>query len=104
MAAFTINIADEDVPRVITAMCANYGYQTEVPNPDFDPDQDVDPDTNPESIPNPETTNKFANRMTRDFLMQNTVSYEIKVEKSNITPPIPPVIEDSEDAAPAPPM
>ena len=104
MAAFTINIADEDVPRVITAMCANYGYQTEIPNPDFDPDQDVDPITNPESIPNPETTNKFANRMTRDFLMQNTVSYEIKVEKSNITPPIPPVIEDSEDAAPAPPM
>jgi hypothetical protein len=32
--------------------------------------------------------------MTRDFLMQNTVSYEIKVEKENIPPVTPPVIID----------
>ena len=94
MAAFTINIADDDVPRVITAMCANYGYQAEIQNPDFDPDQPTDANLNPETIPNPETTNQFANRMTRDFLMQNTVAYEIKVEKENIVPPTPPVIED----------
>jgi hypothetical protein len=94
MAAFTIDIADNDVPRVITAMCANYGYQADIPNPDFNPEEDIDPITNPETIPNPETTNQFANRMTRDFLMQNTVAYEIKVEKANITPPTPPVIVD----------
>lgn len=94
MAAFTIDIADADVPRVITAMCANYGYQAEIPNPDFDLDQPIDANLNPETIPNPETTNQFANRMTRDFLMQNTVAYEIKVEKENIVPPTPPVIVD----------
>jgi hypothetical protein len=94
MAAFTIDIADADVPRVITAMCQNYGYQTEIDNPDFNPDLPIDPDTNPEKIPNPETPNQFANRMTRDFLMQNTVSYEIKVEKENIPPVTPPVIID----------
>ncbi len=77
-------------------MCANYGEQSTIPNPDIDMDLEVDPETNPETIPNPETTNKFANRMTRDFLMQNTVAYEVKVEKENIVPPVPPVIEDSE--------
>jgi len=93
MAAFTIDIADDDVSRVITAMCANYGYKTEIENPAFDLDQPAS-DENPETIPNPETPNQFANRMTRDFLMQNTVSYEIKVEKENIPPVTPPVIID----------
>ena len=45
---FCVDIADGDVDRVITAMCANYNYQTEIPNPDFNPDLPVDPDTNPQ--------------------------------------------------------
>ena len=94
MAEFCVNIADEDVSRVITAMCANYGYQQNIPNPDRDPQQPTDPETNPEYIPNPETTNQFANRMTRDFLMNNTVAYEIKVEKENVPQPTPPDITD----------
>ena len=47
MAQFCVDIADDDVERVITAMCANYKYQTHVPNPNFDPELPEDPDTNP---------------------------------------------------------
>ena len=39
MAQFTITIADEDVDRVITALCKNYGYHSDVPHPDFDPSE-----------------------------------------------------------------
>tara|TARA_R110002074_G_scaffold93028_1_gene203197 strand:+ start:261 stop:449 length:189 start_codon:yes stop_codon:yes gene_type:complete len=35
MAEFSIIIADSDVGRVIAAMCANYGYTENIPNPDF---------------------------------------------------------------------
>ncbi len=96
MAVFSVIIADDDVPRVINALCANYNYRAQIPNPAFNPDLPVDPDTNPETIPNPETTNKFANRMTRNFLMENTVAYELKVEKENVPQPTPPVIEDDD--------
>ena len=37
MAVFSVNIADEDVGRVISAMCANYGYKAEINNPDWNP-------------------------------------------------------------------
>ena len=96
MAQFCINIADADVNRVITAMCNNYGYQSQVPNPAFAPELPVDPDTNPESIPNPESSFQFANRMTRDFLMNNTIAYEIKKEKAAVPQPTPPDITDPE--------
>lgn len=96
MADFCINIADQDVNRVIGAMCANYGYNPQIPNPAFDPGLPVDPDTNPEFIPNPETSFQFANRMTRDFLMNNTVAYELKQEKDAVPQPTPPDITDPE--------
>tara|TARA_R110002012_G_scaffold114455_1_gene261206 strand:+ start:28 stop:321 length:294 start_codon:yes stop_codon:yes gene_type:complete len=96
MAQFSVIIADADVSRVITALCANYGYQANIPNPNFNPSLPVDASTNPESIPNPETSNKFANRMTRNFLMENTVAYELKIEKENVPQPTPPVIEDDD--------
>ena len=86
MAQFSVIIADADVARVIT----------NIPNPDFNPSLPVDASTNPESIPNPETSNKFANRMTRNFLMENTVAYELKIEKENVPQPTPPVIEDDD--------
>ena len=53
MAVFSVIIADADVPRVITALCANYGYQANIENPNFNPSLPVDPSTNPETIPNP---------------------------------------------------
>ena len=72
MATFCVEIADESVGRVITAMCANYGYQAMISNPNWNPAEPTDPVTNPEQIPNPETPDQFANRMTRDYLMNNT--------------------------------
>lgn len=95
MAQFCITIADADVDRVLTAICANYGYQANLPNPDFDPFQLEDPDTNPTLIANPETSSQFANRMTRNFLMNHTTAYELKVEKENVPHPTPPDITDS---------
>tara|TARA_Y100000592_G_scaffold28733_1_gene45747 strand:+ start:13836 stop:14126 length:291 start_codon:yes stop_codon:yes gene_type:complete len=94
MAVFSVNIADEDVGRVISAMCANYGYKAEINNPDWNPSLPVDPETNPERITNPETQSQFANRMTRDYLMSNTVAYELKVERENVPTPTPPNITD----------
>jgi hypothetical protein len=94
MAEFCVSIADGDVNRVIEAMCANYGYQAEVPNPNFDPELPVDPNTNPENIANPESSFQFANRMARDYLMNNTVAYELRKEKEAVPQPTPPDITD----------
>ena len=94
MAVFSVNIADEDVGRVISAMCANYGYEPEINNPDWNPSLPIDPETNPQKVANPETQSQFANRMTRDYLMSNTVAYELKVEKENVPQPTPPNITD----------
>ena len=75
MAVFSVNISDSDVTRVITAVCSNYGYQELVENVNFDPSLPPHSQTNPETVPNPETQSQFANRKTRDFLMENTVAY-----------------------------
>ena len=91
---FCVDIADDDVERVITAMCANYKYKVEVPNPNFDPELPEDPDTNPRNIPNPETSYQFVNRMGREFLMNNTVAYELKQEKQAVPQPPTPDITD----------
>ena len=85
MASFTIEISDDQVERVITALCANYHYNTQISNPDFDPalelEEDYDPTTNPQTIDNPETPYQFANRVTREYLQNNTVSYELQQAK-----------------------
>ena len=94
MAVFSVNISDEDVGRVINAMCGNYGYEPEIPNPNYNPSLPVDAETNPELITNSENQSQFANRKARDFLMDNTVAYELRLEKENITRPTPPNITD----------
>ena len=89
MAIFSIEIADDQVDRVITAMCANYHYNSQIRNPDFDPSledresEDYDPSTNPETIDNPETPDAFANRMVREYLINNTQAYEVQQLKAN---------------------
>jgi hypothetical protein len=89
MALFSIEIADDQVDRVIDALCANYHYRLQISNPDFDPaledreGENYDPSTNPETIDNPETKNVFANRMVREYLINNTQAYEIQQLKTN---------------------
>ena len=77
MAIFSIDIADDQVDRVIAAICANYNFQTQIANPDFDEDDD----NSPTMIDNPETTLQFANRMVREYLINNTQAYEVQLAK-----------------------
>jgi len=85
MASFSIEISDDQVDRIITAMCANYDYRTQISNPDYDPalehGEDYDPATNPASVNNPETPTQFTNRMVREYLQNNTIAYEVQVAK-----------------------
>ena len=83
MAIFSVEIADEDVGRVIDAVCANYGWQEQI----------LDPVTTA-FVTNPETKPVFANRMVREFLKDHVVKYETdkaiqKVKESlNLNPVI----------------
>ena len=88
MAQFSIEIADADVNRVITAICENYRRPTTVNNPDFiSPELMLDSnpefiDNNPEFIDNPESEYQFANRMVRKFLADNVEAYEVRVARA----------------------
>jgi hypothetical protein len=81
MAQFSIEIADEDIERVLLSVAYNYKRPDSIANPSFDAELPVDPVTNPETIPNPETHYQFSNRIVREFLSQNVKSYEIKEAK-----------------------
>lgn len=87
MATFSIEIPDDQVDRVITAMCVNYHYRSQIINPDYDPSledregEDYDPSTNPETIYNSETPSEFSNRMVREYLQNNTAAYEAQIAK-----------------------
>ena len=76
MAIFQLEIIDADVSRVFDAVCASYGWNAEVPNPDFVPDGDE-----PETIPNPETQGDFTHRIVRKFLADIVAAHEIKAAK-----------------------
>ena len=91
MASFAIDIKDEDIVRVIEAICQNYGYSEEIPNPDFVVTEGVDV---PEFLPNPENKMQFANRMVRKFLTDNTVAYEKRKAEEELSSPTPPEIND----------
>ena len=80
MAQFSVEIADADVARVLTALAVNYRRLERVPNPEFDPEQPVS-DTNEETISNPETIPQFGNRMVRRFLADNVKAYELRLAK-----------------------
>jgi len=81
MAQFAVEISDEDIPRLISAMAFNYGYRSIIDNPDFDPEQDEDEVTNPPQIENPQTPMQFANMQVRKFLSDNVRAYEIELAK-----------------------
>ena len=85
MAQFCIEIADNDVERVISSLCATYGRSGQVDNP-----------SNPRMIDNPETPNEFANRVVRRFIEEVTVAHEFKVAKDNVSMPSSPNIGPAE--------
>ena len=79
MAQFAVEIADEDVGRVLAAIAANYSRPDKVPNPNYvrnvsDP---ID-----EFIDNPETLAQFANRMVRQFLSEHVAAYEMAAARA----------------------
>lgn len=69
MAIFSVDIADEDVDRVINSVCNNYNYQEEIIS------------DNNQVIQNPETKFQFANRMVRKFLSDHVKKYELELAK-----------------------
>ena len=81
MAQFSIEIADEDIERVLSSVAYNYKRPESIANPAFDSNLPIDPVSNPETIPNPETYHQFANRIVREFLSQNVRAYEVKEAK-----------------------
>jgi hypothetical protein len=98
MAIFSVQIADEDIDRVLNAVAANYNRPEMVPNPeyagpmvpnpDFDPTQE-ESETNPSEVENPEPSllenpeskAVFANRMVRQFLSEHVIAYEKRLAR-----------------------
>jgi hypothetical protein len=74
MAIFSVEIDDNDVGRVITSLCANYGRQDTVFNPETG-----------EEEPNTEDTMVFANKVVREFLANNVVKYETDLARKQIS-------------------
>jgi hypothetical protein len=98
MAIFSVEIPDEGTDRVVVAICSNYRYTSQIENPDFDDDLESGPD-NLEIIDNPESQAQFANRMTREFLMNHTYSYELKIAKESVASSVesPPAITNPDE-------
>lgn len=72
MAIFSIEIADEDVERVITSVSTNYNYE------------EYTLSDNGELVPNSESKYMFANRMVRQFLSDHVKKYEIDLLKKQL--------------------
>ena len=98
MATFSLDIADEDVGRVLDAVAVNYNRSEQIVNPDYpvDRDQEIDENGNPIPLPdpvdengdlipskidNPESKAAFTHRMVRNFLSEHVSAYEIKIAR-----------------------
>ena len=96
MATFSLDIADEDVGRVLDAVAANYNRPEQIINPDYPVNRDLEMDENGELLPlpdpvdengdlipskidNPESKAAFTHRMVRKFLAEHVSSYERKL-------------------------
>ncbi len=77
MAQHCVEIPDEHLDRVISAVANQYGYNPTVENPDFD-DSLPEGDGNPKNIDNPVSISQFANGIVRDFLINNVKAWESK--------------------------
>ena len=67
MATFSVEIADQDVNRVIEALCVNYNRPEQIDN-----------------VENPESKSVFANRMVRQFLSEHVRKYELDQLKKTL--------------------
>tara|TARA_B100001564_G_scaffold249892_1_gene212235 strand:+ start:1132 stop:1395 length:264 start_codon:yes stop_codon:yes gene_type:complete len=74
MAIFSVEIDDNDVGRVITSLCVNFGRQESVFNPE----------TGEEEV-NTEDPSIFANKVVRQFLANNVVKYETDLARKQIS-------------------
>ena len=96
MAIFSIEIADEDIERIITAVCSQYHYSAQVIDPDYTPSGPEDPAI--QHIDNPETPHQFVNRITRGYLTTLTTDYEkqaaIRSAEQALSSSTPPQITD----------
>ena len=91
MAVFQLEIADDDVSRVFDAICSNYGYRADIPNPEYivdesDPENPVEPvdaegNPIPATITNPESQGDFTHKIVRQFLSDHVRAYEINEAK-----------------------
>ena len=96
MATFSLDIAEEDVGRVLNAISANYNRPEQIQNPDYpvNREQEMDEDGSliplpdpvdengdliPSKIDNPESKAAFTHRMVRKFLAEHVSSYERKL-------------------------
>lgn len=85
MAIFSVSIDDNDVDRVINAICKNYNR----------PDRVQDPQNPAHYIENPEHPSVFANRIVREFLVDNVKKVEIEEARAKLEEQIRnPVIND----------
>ena len=99
MATFSLEIADEDVGRVLDAFAANYNRPEQIINPDYPVNRDPEMDENGELLPlpdpvdengdlippkidNPESKAAFTHRMVRNFLSEHVSAHEIRLAKS----------------------
>lgn len=71
MAIFSVSIDDDDVERVINAICTNYKRPTKIKNPE-NPSQYIN---------NPESPAVFANRIVREFLIENVRKVDIDIAR-----------------------
>ena len=89
MATFSIEIPDNEVDRIISAMCGNYKYQAQIHDPNYDPLEEYDHE-NPTLVPphkiidNPENPYQFVNRMVREYLINNTLAYEKEIARQQV--------------------
>lgn len=67
----TIKIPEAQVARVIAAICANHGYQKQVPDPSGA--------LPPTMVPNPQTPIMFARQYMKEHVLHEVRQHEAKV-------------------------
>jgi hypothetical protein len=80
MATITLNIPDTFIQRAIDAYLNDFNYQTQIPNPDFDPEQ-PEGEGNEKLIDNPETPAQFTKRMVGEEVKGRVLRYESGVAR-----------------------